>query len=121
TIREGQPVELLRGLVDGIGARPFLSVKSPDGVRLTEKPLTSEKSHNHKSALAEILEFLERHNAEATIEAVGHRVVHGGVDYHAPVLVDEQVLDALKNLRPLAPLHQPHNIEGIEAARAVFP
>ena len=48
--------------------------------------------------------------------AVGHRVVHGGVDYAAPVRVDDRVLAALAELVPLAPLHQPHNLAAIRAA-----
>lgn len=114
------PVEVLRGLVDGLGAKPRLIVRSPEGKRLAEAPLANEESHNHKGALAEVLDFLNRHNA-VSITAVGHRVVHGGVKYHAPVLVDTDIINDLKRLNPLAPLHQVHNIGGIEAAREVFP
>jgi acetate kinase len=53
--------------------------------------------------------------------AVGHRVVHGGVDFTGPVLIDDDTLVALRRLVPLAPLHQPHNIAGIVAARTAFP
>ena len=50
------------------------------------------------------------------INAVGHRVVHGGVEFAAPTIVDDRVLCELRALEPLAPLHQPHNVSGIEAA-----
>jgi acetate kinase len=53
--------------------------------------------------------------------AVGHRVVHGGPDFSQPVLVDDDVLAVLRHLIPLAPLHNPANIEGIERARESFP
>ena len=53
--------------------------------------------------------------------AVGHRVVHGGLDFSQPVLVDENILRKLSELEPFAPLHQPHNIAGIRAAMAAFP
>jgi acetate kinase len=58
---------------------------------------------------------------KAKIAAVGHRVVHGGARYEAPTQVDSTVLAELLRLAPLAPLHQPHNIAGIESASALFP
>ncbi|HEV2633836.1 MAG TPA: acetate kinase [Actinocrinis sp.] len=57
----------------------------------------------------------------ANIVAVGHRVVHGGEEFAAPVLVDDKVLAALRDLAPLAPLHIPANLAGIDAARRAFP
>jgi acetate kinase len=53
--------------------------------------------------------------------AVGHRVVHGGPRFSDPTLVDDEVLRVLRELVPLAPLHNPANIEGIERAREAFP
>jgi len=55
------------------------------------------------------------------IDAVGHRVVHGGEDFAASVLIDEAVMAAIKACIPLAPLHNPANITGIEACRRVMP
>lgn len=55
------------------------------------------------------------------ISAVGHRVVHGGEKFTRSVLIDENVLDAVKEVQHLAPLHNPPNISGIEAAQAVLP
>jgi acetate kinase len=55
------------------------------------------------------------------ISAVGHRVVHGGEKFTRSVMIDEQVLDAVKEVQHLAPLHNPPNIAGIEAAQAVLP
>jgi len=57
----------------------------------------------------------------AEIAAVGHRVVHGGEAFQRPVLIDDQVLAAIRKNVPLAPLHNPANLVGIEAARAPFP
>ncbi|GAB4173665.1 MAG: acetate kinase [Thalassobaculales bacterium] len=54
-------------------------------------------------------------------DAVGHRVVHGGKDFAAPLLVDATVRAALEALVPLAPLHQPHNLAGLSAAAALWP
>ncbi|MDO3380156.1 acetate kinase [Geoalkalibacter halelectricus] len=55
------------------------------------------------------------------ISAVGHRVVHGGEQFTRSVMIDDNVLDAIKAVQHLAPLHNPPNISGIEAARAVLP
>jgi hypothetical protein len=55
------------------------------------------------------------------ISAVGHRVVHGGEKFTCSVMIDEQVLNAVKEVQHLAPLHNPPNIEGIEAAQALMP
>jgi acetate kinase len=55
------------------------------------------------------------------ISAVGHRVVHGGEKFTCSVMIDESVLDAIKEVQNLAPLHNPPNISGIEAAQAVLP
>ncbi|WP_426511451.1 acetate/propionate family kinase [Dactylosporangium sp. McL0621] len=86
-----------RGLVEKIG--------EPGGVP------------DHAAALEEVLDGVDA----AAIEAVGHRIVHGGSRFHAPVVVDDAVLDAVRELVPLAPLHNPGGITGIEAARAKLP
>ncbi|MFO8059001.1 MAG: acetate kinase [bacterium] len=54
------------------------------------------------------------------IEAVGHRVVHGGESFFAPALLDESVIEAIRENIPLAPLHNPANLTGIEVARHLF-
>jgi acetate kinase len=54
------------------------------------------------------------------LRAVGHRVVHGGPDFSDPTIIDDHVLDEIKDLIPLAPLHNPGAVSGIEAARAEF-
>ena len=71
---------------------------------------------DHHAALDRILPALP-----PGIEACGHRVVHGGDQFTAPVVVDDTVLAALRDLIPLAPLHNPGAVAGIEAARARFP
>ena len=55
------------------------------------------------------------------ISAIGHRVVHGGEKFTCSVMIDEKVLDAVKDVQHLAPLHNPPNIAGIEAAQALLP
>ncbi|MEU0556364.1 acetate kinase [Dactylosporangium sp. NPDC006015] len=72
---------------------------------------------DHTAALGEILGGLDT----AGIVAVGHRVVHGGSTFTEPALVDDAMLSVLRELTPLAPLHNPGGIVGIEAARAALP
>jgi len=71
----------------------------------------------HAQALAGLL----AQSPGTPVRAIGHRIVHGGTAFDAPVLIDDAVLDAIAALAPLAPLHQPHNVEGVRAARAAFP
>ncbi|MGH2685215.1 MAG: acetate/propionate family kinase, partial [Actinomycetota bacterium] len=55
------------------------------------------------------------------VDAVGHRVVHGGDDFVAPTVVTDEVVEGLRSLTPLAPLHQPRALAALEAARASAP
>jgi acetate kinase len=72
-------------------------------------------------ALDLLLNALGRHFDALSITAVGHRVVHGGLHFAAPVRVTAQVLNALEALVPLAPLHQPHNLAALRMAQRRWP
>ncbi|MCM0675734.1 acetate kinase [Micromonospora phytophila] len=72
---------------------------------------------DHETAVREVLAGLDL----TGLTAVGHRVVHGGRTFSAPVLIDDAVLAAIRDLVPLAPLHNPANLAGIEVARAALP
>jgi acetate kinase len=77
-----------------------------------------------EEALQAALDAFEKHGPsldEGTIAAVGHRVVHGGDRFAEPTLVDDDVLAAVEELVPLAPLHNPANLEGLRVARRLFP
>jgi len=76
-----------------------------------------EEVVDHAAALAAIGDQL----AGADVDAVGHRVVHGGERFSAPTLVDDEVVEAVRGLVPLAPLHNPANLLGIEQARSRWP
>ena len=77
---------------------------------------TGPDSMTHAQALAQILQRV----GSARVVGVGHRIVHGGLQFAKPVSVDEAVLNALTLLEPLAPLHQPHNLAGVRAAMSAF-
>lgn len=75
---------------------------------------------DHAAAIGSVLEWFDRQWPGLQPRAVAHRVVHGGIDFGAPVLIDAGVLRRLEQLEPLAPLHQPHNLAGVRAAMAAF-
>jgi len=81
---------------------------------------------DHHKGLNRIVELLidKEHGViqdKSEISAVGHRVVHGGEDFHSTTIIDEQVIAAIKKNIPLAPLHNPPNLMGIKVARSIFP
>ena len=84
---------------------------------IKREKLEIENSHGYEAAFANILSLIETEN----IIGIGHRVVHGGQNYSAPQSIDQSVYDELKELIPLAPLHQPHNLKPIELILARHP
>ena len=107
------------GLVERIGGPGRL--KHTTGDQTHERDVTCR---DHKSALDAAREALREHGPdldELGLFAVGHRVVHGGPRFTEPVVVDDDVVTAIRELVPLAPLHNPANLEGILSARESFP
>lgn len=109
---------LATGLVDRIGPEGRLHLQSPDGAAL---PTAPGPLSTHGEALETALESLRRAWPALSVAAVGHRVVHGGLAFEAPVRVTAAILEDLRAFIPFAPLHQPHNLAGIEAAMLAFP
>jgi acetate kinase len=116
-----EPGLLASGQIEGIGATAKGSVKTASS---ETAELSFDPSHarvDHAAAMGAILSWLKKAGYHSSIAAVGHRIVHGGPDYAEPVLIDDATLAKLKALIPLAPLHQPHNVAGVEAAMKAFP
>lgn len=109
------------GQIDGIGTHPHLKAKSAAGKVLDDCDLPITGSGQHRAALAFLVDWLGRHDDGRKIVGVGHRVVHGAETYSRPLLLDANTLETLRGFLPLAPLHQPHNIAGIEAMTAALP
>ena len=101
------------GECEGIGHRVHFTAKDRAEAKLVDEYLA--ESTSHEEALAAILRWLEGHFQNYQLVAAGHRVVHGGSLYTAPVLIDAAVTAELRRLIPLAPLHQPHNLAAIDA------
>jgi len=119
--RETEPRELAKGLVETLEGETVLLMKDGSGKVLAEDHLKPREANHHKAAVSAILSTLETHFPGEDISAVGHRVVHGGMDFSTPQDVTEDVLARLEKLVPFAPLHQPHNLSGIRAAAEAFP
>jgi acetate kinase len=111
---------LFKGKVEQIGGAARMEVSDAAGHPVLEKAWPSE-GFDHRAATHEVLEAALRLLDGRSVAGVGHRVVHGGVTYAAPVLVDSKVLSALIALAPLAPLHQPHNLAPIAAIADAAP
>jgi acetate kinase len=119
--QEAELKERLRGEVDGLGTdAPHLEATQDDRA-IADERLEAAKGANHEAALDAVLELLRNSIGHTAIEAIGHRVVHGGIDFIQPIALDAASLDELERLIPLAPLHQPHNLAGIRAAQRAFP
>ena len=116
----GEPQPLLAGKIENIGLEPHLIIRDAAGARLDERRWNASDHATHETLLAGLLDRIERAVGRDLV-GVGHRVVHGGADFHAPILVDDALLVRLDTLCPLAPLHQPHNLAAIRAVEAVRP
>jgi acetate kinase len=109
-----------RGQIDGIGTSPRLTVKGGDGAKLADDAL-DKSVRDARAALEVLATWLRARYAGARVLGVGHRVVHGGARYPGPCIVTPEVLENLRTLEPLAPLHQPHNLAAIEAVWEQMP
>jgi acetate kinase len=103
-----------RGQIEGIGTAPRLGVKDAAGEPLVRRDLDASV-RDGRAAIDALAEWLRAVYGGARVLAVGHRVVHGGTAFAGPVRVDDAVLEQLRALVPLAPLHQPYNLAAIEA------
>ena len=122
-IEQGSDRTLAKGHIERIGGAAVLnfSIDGRPAVR-SARPI-----RDIKAALDAVLEWIASDDAKvegveglADIQALGHRVVHGGERFSQSVLITEEVMDGIEDMIEIAPLHNPANIQGINAARAVF-
>ena len=111
---------LFRGQVAQIGVSPNLRVTNAKGEQVAERHWPAD-GLDHRAATEEILKTTVALNGGARVAGVGHRVVHGGSEYAAPIRIDGAVIAKLAALSPLAPLHQPHNLSPITTIASIAP
>lgn len=102
-----------RGQIDGIGTSPHLAIKNDEGQKLADEDVSVNDGHQAVEVLAA---WLRSKYGGSRVLGIGHRVVHGGSRFTGPTIVNPEVLAQLRELVPLAPLHQPYNLAAIEAA-----
>jgi acetate kinase len=102
-----------RGQAEGLYTSPRFVAKDETGRVLDEKAWGDGVALGHDGALDHLVRFLRSRSEGYTLAGVGHRVVHGGLEYSQPARVTAPVLEALAKYVPLAPLHQPHNLAPI--------
>jgi acetate kinase len=110
----GEELDLtLRGQIESIYTAPRFFAKDASGKLQAERSWDEGSKLGHEGALDHLVAFLREQLAGSRLLGVGHRVVHGGLEYTQPVRLDAQVLEGLEKFVPLAPLHQPHNLAPI--------
>jgi acetate kinase len=105
------------GQTDGLLGHPRVSLRSPFGDIDHALP----RGYAMPQAIASLADWLQTHRKQLKPLAVGHRVVHGGMEFHAPVRLTPDIINELETLDPLAPLHQPYILEAIRALGACLP
>ncbi|MEN3930123.1 acetate kinase [Microvirga sp. W0021] len=108
---------VLSGLAERLGdSDASITYKSSEG-----KKEESLNGGDHATALEALINHIDQKGLLASVTAVGHRVVHGGEEFHKSVLIDDKVIAAIERCSPLAPLHNPPNLLGIRVAREKLP
>jgi acetate kinase len=111
-----QPDDLdlgFRGQIEGLYTAPRFAAKDAAGADIGAHTWADGTRLGHDGAIDHLIGFLQQYRADNRLIAVGHRVVHGGLEFSEPTLVTAQVIAKLETLVPLAPLHQPHNLAPI--------
>ncbi|WP_414463614.1 acetate/propionate family kinase [Hyphomicrobium sp. DY-1] len=111
----------LHGELDGIGTHPRLVASDADGTSLVDRrPPTQDRNDVH-NLLSQLMSWLEEHLGSEKLGAIGHRVAIGGLEHTGPVVVTPAILEKLRSFVPLAPLHQPRNLEPLEILKRLHP
>jgi acetate kinase len=112
----------IAGQIDGIGTDAIhLVAKNSAGQRIADQAVPGGAATNHQQAFDHLLQWFTSQEGSGQIVAVGHRVVHGGDAYSHPIVLDQTALNQLAQYTKLAPLHQPHNLNGVQAIQAILP
>ena len=113
-LRDNQAELLARGQTEGIYTAPRFVAKDKEGKVMAEKSWPEGTKLGHDGAIDHLFAYVREKFTDYHLLGVGHRVVHGGLEYTKPVRLDSEVLTKLEKLIPLVPLHQPHNLAPIK-------
>lgn len=113
---------LADGQVEGLFTEPRFKAKDGEGRRIGERTWPAGTQLGQQGAVEAVFSWCGSEACSADrVRAVGHRVVHGGLEYTQPIVVNGEILDDLEKFVPLAPLHQPHNLSVIRNIMHRFP
>ncbi len=110
--------KLYYGMVDHVATAPELIIHDVDKKVVFSKVF---ELSDYEGVVANLITSINTFLKNFTLIAVGHRVVHGGTEYLNPILINDQIIEDLTKLIPLAPLHQPYNLKIIVAIRKIYP
>jgi acetate kinase len=120
-IRDGSSLGVMsKGQIEGVGGDPHFTATDAAGSTLADEHWRG-KDAGYDAMLGALLAWAEKHVQPDTLAAVGHRVVHGGRDFTAPVRLTAEILQQLDALTPLAPLHQPHSLAPMRTLTTLRP
>ncbi len=115
---DGGTEPVLSGLAERLGQpEAGITFKTSDG----SKQADGLNGGDHSAALNAVIGFIEKRGWLPDVTAVGHRLVHGGEKFHASVLINDDVIKTMEECSPLAPLHNPANLLGVQVARKLLP
>lgn len=112
-----KPVETVLVVNAGSSSIKYGLYRADDLTLIERKNIEVKKAGGYDAAFQQVLDVIAANN----VTSVGHRVVHGGKDYASPQKIDAKVFADLEKLAPLAPLHQPHNLKGIQLITDKYP
>jgi acetate kinase len=109
---------IYHGEIEDISEKPQLTIFDAKHTPIIKQSISSP---GYEPTLPKLFDWLEHVSDRLTLKAVGHRVVHGGTYFFEPTLINTDVIAKIAALNPLAPLHQPHNLEAIKIIKALHP
>lgn len=105
---------LMAGIADGINSEnAFIAINGGEPAKLAH--------HSYEDALKAIAAELEQRNLMDSVALIGHRIAHGGSIFTESAIITDDVIDNIRRVSPLAPLHNYANLSGIESAQHLFP
>ena len=117
-IHEKQLDLLYHGQIEDLYESPMMTILNGSHAQIVKQDITIQ---GHEAGLKAFFNWFEHLSNPMSLKAVGHRVVHGGTFFFHPTLITDETMKEMASLIPLAPLHQPHNLEPVKIINALYP